>query len=418
MNLLFLHQNFPAQFRHVAAHFAADPAHRVVAIGDAANLKRATGLHPRIELRPCQAPPPGKTTHRYAQGYDAAVRRGLECAGIAAQLKAGGFRPDVIVAHPGWGEALFMRDLFPAAKQILYAEYYYHATGADVGFDPEFPSAADDAFRLRIKNTTQWMSMEQADLLIAPTQWQRSRFPELLQSRMEVIHDGIDTRLAAPDAAATVALAKARVTLGTGDEIVTYVARNLEPYRGFHVFMRALPALLKLRPKARVLIVGGDQVSYGTKPDHAKTWRESLLKEVGAQLDASRVHFLGRLAYADYLRLLQVSTVHVYLTYPFVLSWSLLEAMSAGCMVIGSKTAPVEEVIRDGENGWLADFFDHQALAQKVAAALAQRDKLAPLRAAARQSVVDGYDLAGRCLPRQVSLIDALVREKPRSGPA
>lgn len=409
MNILFVHQNFPGQFRHIAAHFAADPAHRVVALGEAANLKRATGLHPRIELCPCPAPAPaGSATHRYLQGYEAAIHRGLQCARIASRLKAGGFRPDLIVAHPGWGEALFLREVFPDARLVLYAEYYYHATGADVGFDPEFPPAADDPFRVRIKNTTQWMSMEQADLLLAPTQWQKSRFPDLVQDRLRVVHDGIDTGRVAPNPSARIALVKAGITLGAEDEVVTYVARNLEPYRGFHIFMRALPQLLKLRPRARVLIVGGDQVSYGSKPADGRTWRKTMTDEIGKHVDKSRVHFLGRLPYADYLRLLQISTVHAYLTYPFVLSWSLLEAMSAGCMVVGSRTAPVEEVIRHGENGWLVNFFDHQALAATLAQALEQREKLAPIRAAARQTIVDNFDLKTRCLPQQVALLQGL----------
>ena len=406
MNILFLHQNFPAQFRHIAAHFAADPAHRVIAIGEAGNLKRAVGLHPGIELRPYPAPEAaGQATHRYLQGYEAAIRRAEEVARIALQLKATGFHPDLVVAHPGWGEPLFLRDIFPAARLILHAEYYYHATGADVGFDPEFPPAADDAFRLRIKNTTQWMSMENADLLLAPTRWQQSRFPDIVQSRIRVVHDGIDSRLVAPDTTARIALARAGIALGAADEIVTYVARNLEPYRGFHIFMRALPALLRERPRARVLIVGGDQVSYGSKPAGDKTWRQMLQDEVRGQLDPARVHFLGRIPYADYLRLLQVSTVHAYLTYPFVLSWSLLEAMSAGCMVVASNTAPVAEVIRHGENGWLADFFDHQALAATLAQAIEQRTQLIPIRAAARQTIIDGYDLHTVCLPRQLALL-------------
>ena len=406
MNLLFVHQNFPGQFRHIAAHFAADPAHRVVAMGEAANLKRATGLHPRIELCPCPAPAPAASaTHRYLRGYEAAIHRGLQCARIATRLKAGGFRPDLVVAHPGWGEALFLRDVFPDARLVLYAEYYYHATGADVGFDPEFPPAADDPFRVRIKNTTQWMSMEQADLLLAPTQWQKSRFPDLVQDRLRVVHDGIDTGRVAPNPSARIALVKAGITLGAEDEVVTYVARNLEPYRGFHIFMRALPQLLKLRPQARVLIVGGDQVSYGSKPADGRTWRKTMSDEIGSNVDKSRVHFLGRLPYVDYLRLLQISTVHAYLTYPFVLSWSLLEAMAAGCMVVGSRTAPVEEVIRHGGNGWLVDFLDHEALAATLAQAIEQRDTLTPIRAAARQTIVDDFDLKTRCLPQQLELL-------------
>jgi len=410
MNILFLHQNFPAQFRHLAAHFAADPAHRVVAIGEAGNLKRAVGLHPRIELHPYPAPQPaGKDTHHYLHGYEAAIRRAQEIVRVALRLKAGGFRPELVVAHPGWGESLFLREVFPAARLALYAEYYYHARGADVGFDPEFPPAADDAFRIRMKNTTQWMSIEHADLLIAPTHWQKSRFPDLVRGRIQVVHDGIDTRHVTPGATARISLRNAGITLGAEDEVVTYVARNLEPYRGFHVFMRALPALLRMRPRARILIVGGDYVSYGSKPPGGKTWRQTMVEGIRGQADLGRIHFVGRIPYADYLRLLQISTAHVYLTYPFVLSWSLLEAMSAGCMVVGSRTAPVEEVIRHGENGWLTDFFDHHALAGTVAAAIEQREQLAAVRAAARQTIVENFDLQSRCLPRQLALLQGLV---------
>jgi glycosyltransferase involved in cell wall biosynthesis len=406
MKLLFVHQNFPGQFRHIAAHFAADPANRVVAIGEAPNLKKATAIHPRIEQRPYASPQPaGAGTHRYVQGYEAAVQRGLAVADVAARLKTDGFIPDLIVAHPGWGEALYLRDIFPAARIVQHAEFFYQPTGADVGFDPEFPSAGDDAYRIRTKNTTQLMSMEQADLLIAPTEWQRSRFPAALRSRMQVVHEGIDTTLVVPNPATTITLARAGVTLAAGDEVLTYVARNLEPYRGFHVFMRALPRLLALRPRARVLIVGGNAVSYGSKPAGGRTWRETLTAEVGAGIDATRVHFLDRIPYAGYLQVLQVSAVHAYLTYPFVLSWSLLEAMSAGCMVVGSRTAPVEEVISHGRNGWLTDFFDHQALAETLAEALEQRARLGDIRHAARQSIVERFDLHSICLPRQVALL-------------
>lgn len=410
MNLLFLHQNFPGQFRHIAAHFAADQGNRVVAIGEASNLKNANGMDPRIALHTYPLPkPPSPTTHRFVQNYEAAVHRGLTVASICEQLKTDGFVPDLIMAHPGWGEALFMRDTFPAARLVQHAEFFYHPAGADVGFDPEFPPAADSALRLRTKNTTQLMSMEQADLLIAPTEWQKSRFPAVLQDRIQVVHDGIDTALVQPNAATRITLARAGISLDAGDEVVTYVARNLEPYRGFHVFMRALPLLLKLRPAARVLIVGGDAVSYGSAPADGRTWRTTMLDEVRAGLDPGRVHFLGKLPYAGYLQVLQVSSVHAYLTYPFVLSWSLLEAMSAGCMVVGSRTAPVEEVISHGTNGWLTDFFDHRTLAETLAEALEQRSRLGELRQAARQTIVERFDLHGVCLPRQLALLQTLA---------
>jgi glycosyltransferase involved in cell wall biosynthesis len=411
MNLLLLHQNFPGQFRHIAAHYSAIKGARVVAVGEARNAARATGIPAGIELRTYETPQtPGRGTHSYVQPFEAAVKRALEVARLASELKSSGFVPDLIVGHPGWGETLFIRDIFPTARLVLHAEFFYQSIGADVGFDPEFPSRPDDAFRLRTKNATQWMSLVQADKLFAPTVWQKSRFPDLIQDRIEIVHDGIDTDQARPNAATRITLARAGVTLGSDDEVVTFVARNLEPYRGFHQFMRALPRLLELRPQARVLIVGGDEVSYGSRPTDGRTWRRVMLDELGGSFDASRVHFLGKLPYAGYLQVLQVSKVHVYLTYPFVLSWSMLEAMSSGCMLVASRTAPVEEVISDGANGWLVDFFDHIALAEKVTEALARREALAPLRQAARQTIVDRFDLRRVCLPRQVALLSSLNR--------
>jgi glycosyltransferase involved in cell wall biosynthesis len=199
-------------------------------------------------------------------------------------------------------------------------------------------------------------------------------------------------------------------TLRAGDEVITFVNRNLEPYRGYHVFMRALPEMLRCRPDAVALIVGADGVSYGAAAPHGKTWKQIFLDEVKDRLDTSRVFFLGRLAYADYLKVLQVSACHVYLTYPFVLGWSCIEALSAGCLVVGSRTRPVEEVIEHERNGLLVDFFDVAGLADTVVHCLARREHYAHLRAAARETAVQRYDLATICLPEQLRLIEKVAR--------
>jgi glycosyltransferase involved in cell wall biosynthesis len=224
------------------------------------------------------------------------------------------------------------------------------------------------------------------------------------QQHIEVVFDGIDCRIVKPDEHATFAVAQGGRKFSARDEVITFVNRNLEPMRGFHVFMRALPELQKRRPDAPVVIAGGDGRSYSPSPSGG-TWREKYCREIGEQVDWSKVHFVGRLTYERYLRLLQVSTAHVYLTYPFVLSWSMLEAMAAGCVVIGSRTAPVEEVIRHGENGLLADFFEREALIDALEMACASRNELVPMRLAARETVTTQYDFRTTCLPHQIELL-------------
>jgi len=332
-----------------------------------------------------------------------AIRRGRAVAAGAMGLRRAGLRPDVVFAHIGWGEALFLKDVFPDAKLLLYSEFFYRARGADMGFDPEFPPSARSVLGLRVMNAPLLMALDAADWGMAPTLWQHSRFPGAYRSRISVIHDGIDTDVVTPGKKAT-------------EEIITYVARNLEPYRGFHVFMRAIPEIQKRRPKARIVIVGGDEVSYSPRLPAGSTYRARMLRELDGKIDLSRVHFTGRIAYNDYLGLLRQSSVHVYLTYPFVLSWSLIEALSAGCLVVASRTPPVQEVIADRQNGLLADFFSPGDIAARIDEALARPAQLQPLRDAARRTAVERFDLRRVCLPRQLRLVEALLEKKLDRG--
>jgi glycosyltransferase involved in cell wall biosynthesis len=316
-----------------------------------------------------------------------------------------------VVAHIGWGEGLYLRDAFPDASIVAYCEFYYHAEGHDVGFDPEFPPARDSAIHLRTRNAVQLLSLEAAHRGLSPTAWQRGVFPASQRDKIAVIHDGIDVARVAPDPAARFVLPDGR-TLVAGDPVVTYVARNLEPYRGFHVFMRTLPQILARHPRAQVVIVGGDEVSYGRPPAEGGSWRDRLLGELAGKLDLARVHILGKLPYARYLTLLQVSAAHVYLTYPFVLSWSMLEAMAAGCLMVASSTGPVTEVLRDRRNGLLVDFFDRDAIADRVGWALDHPEDARALREAARQTIVEHYPL-DRCLTAQQAFLEGLARSRP-----
>jgi glycosyltransferase involved in cell wall biosynthesis len=406
MNFLFVHQNFPGQFRHVAAALAEMPKHKIVAIGETANLKNRPRLHPAITVvgyQPKQGGSPG--THHYLREFEGAVRRGQEVARTAIGLKEKGFMPDVVVSHPAWGESLFLKDVFPEARHVTYFEFYYHTAGGDVGFDPDFPATFDDRCRVRVKNTTQMLALESADAGISPTAWQKRRYPEEFRRKIRVIHEGVDTAAICPDSSAEFDTGGQRFR--KGDRVITYVARNLEPYRGFHVFMRALPLIQEHCPDSQIVIVGGDEVSYGRKPPEGKTYRSLYTEEVEPFVDWSRVHFTGKLPYNLYLNVLRISSAHVYLTYPFVLSWSMIEAMAAGCLVVGSSTPPVQEVVRHGENGLLVDFFNKEQLARTVGEAVKNPDRYEEIRRNARKTAVQQFDLKTRCLPEMLRYLTA-----------
>ena len=418
MRVLFVHQNFPGQYRHLARHYAALAGHEVVAVGEKRNVLQQRPALPGVRLLGYEMPGSNEAGAALDAQVRRAIARGRVVAAGAARLRAGGFRPDVVFAHIGWGEALFLKDVFPDAAVVLYCEYYYRARGGDLGFDPEFPVTAEKLLRLRVMNAPLLMALDAADQGVAPTRWQQSRFPAAHAARIAVVHDGIRTDAVAPCAEARFALPGSGKSLSREDEVVTYVARNLEPYRGFHVFMRALPEIQRRRPRAHVVIAGGDDVSYSPRLPRGDTWRARMLRETD-RIDASRVHFTGRLPYAQYVSLLQVSSAHVYLTYPFVLSWSLLEAMSAGCALVASRTAPVEEVIVDGRNGLLADFLSPQDIARGVDELLRDRDRARALGEAARRTALERYDLERVCLPAQVALVERLLRRAaPERAPA
>lgn len=409
MKVLFVHQNFPAQFKHLAPALAA-AGHEVVAL----TLRRQAPAALKGVRVVTYAVTRGSSRgiHPWAGDFETKVIRGEACFRAALQLRDKGFSPDVIVAHPGWGESLFLRHVWPKAGIGLYCEFFYRSEGADVGFDPETSVVTEaEASRVTLRNAAMLLAMDGADAALAPTRWQASTYPESFRSRIAVIHDGIDTAAAAPDPGASFAL-DGRL-LSRRDEVITFVTRSLEPYRGYHVFMRALPALLKARPNAEVLIVGQEGVSYGVPREDGVSWKQAMAAEVGPSLsgsEVSRIHHLGQVPYDHFLSLLKVSTVHVYLTYPFVLSWSLLEAMSSGCAIVASDTAPVREVITSGEDGQLVDFFDAPGLAQAVAALAADRPRRERFGAAARRRIVRDYDLASVALPRQMAWVEALAR--------
>jgi glycosyltransferase involved in cell wall biosynthesis len=414
MNILFIHQNFPGQYKHLAPALAR-AGHRCVAL--TLRVTEPTQWQ-GVQLLPYKIRRnPGQNLHPWLVDFETKLLRGESCYLAARELKAQGFQPDLIVAHPGWGESMFLRDLWPEARIGLYYELYYTARDGDMGFDPEFPQQRPEveAMRLRLKNLNNMMHLEVGDMGISPTEFQANTFPAAFRDRITVIHDGIDTEHVRPNAEAVLDLGDG-MKVTAADEVVTFVNRNLEPYRGYHIFMRALPRLLKERPKARVLLVGGDEVSYGAKPPKGQTWKQMFIDEVRGKIatpDWERVHFLGRIPYERFLSLLQVSSAHVYLTYPFVLSWSLIEAMSAGVPIVASDTAPLHEAVHHGVTGRLFPFFEPDRLVEETCAVLEDREMAQGLGQAARRFAQEKYDLRSVCLPQQMQWIDRLAARAP-----
>ena len=406
MRVLFVHQNFPAQYQNVAPALLSR-GHHVRAISDISNRKPEIVSTERYTSAP--KPPAGLTL--LAQQFAEHVARGQIVAQIAAKMKSEGYAPDVICAHLGWGESLFLKDVWPDSKLLVHAEFFYLTEGGDVGFDPEiYPSTLGARIRVRARQASLRLAMSTADRAQTATNWQAQVFPPDLRAKIKVVHEGIDTQRCAPNSDTVIQLKNGSISLKPGDEVVTFVNRNLEPYRGYHIFMRALPKVLEARPKARVIIVGGDEISYGGLPDPklGPNWREIFFREVRDRMDLSRVHFVGKIPYTTFVQLMQVSAVHPYLTYPFVLSWSMLEAMSCGALIVGSRTPPVEEIIVDGDNGRLVDFFDVEGWSAAIIDALANPQRYRAMRAAARRTIVDRYDLKSICLPQQIGLVEEM----------
>ena len=330
----------------------------------------------------------------------------------AFELSSQGYKPNLIIAHPGWGESMFLKEVWPESALLLYCEFFYRSHGFDVNFDPEFPNddPADNC-RLILKNINNSIHLDFADAGLSPTVWQASSYPIDFQKKIKIIHDGIDTSALKPNPSVEINL-NSGIKLTNKDEIITFVNRNLEPYRGYHIFMRSLPKLLQNRPNLKVLIIGGDSTSYGQHPKNGRSWKEIFANEIRPMIndeDLKRIIFLGTVPYRQYISIIQISSVHIYLTYPFVLSWSLLEAMSLGCPVIASKTKPLEELIVNNFNGILVDFFDYETLSIEISNLLDNRKLRSTISINARKSIVKNYDLQTVCLPKQLNLIDQLL---------
>jgi len=408
LKFLFVHQNYPGQFLHIVRHLVATNRHEVVFITEP-NVNEIPGVRKIPYVRPSLGI---RETHVAARELDDGVRRAEVVYQTAFGLRHLGFTPDIIIGHHGWGEMLNLRDLWPDVPMLGYMEFYYQYNKADVGFDPEFPPDPLDFPRIRAKNAINHIALNLGGAGQTPTDWQRSTYPDWARPRIDLIWEGVDLEACSPDRRAHKStLQVGGMTIRPTDKLVTYVARDLEPYRGFHIMMRALPKLMQARKDIKVIMVGGDGISYGGAPRQGN-WREVMLREVGPAIDQGRVVFPGRVDYATYLAALRRSDAHVYLTYPFVASWSLRESLAIGCPVIGSDTDPVREFITHGENGLLVPFLEPQAVAASVLGLLEDRSLSRKLRGNARHYAERRLAMADY-LAAYEGMIERLTGEHP-----
>ncbi len=402
MNILFVHWVFPSQFGPLATALQAR-GHDVRAIMD-----RANPIPEGFNVTAYDAPANDGSGAKFGWHINPHLARAEIVAAKAEGLAAAGFVPDLVIGHFGLGETIFLKDVFPLAKLIVYSDVFFNHD--EMSFDPEFRADTQiNRMQATALSASLLMSMNQADLLWTPTQWQASSLPKSFHHKLRTIFDGVDTDRCRPNPAAGVSILNKGVVLKAGDEVLTFAARNLEPLRGYHKFMRALPQIMRERPAAHVIIVGGHGVSYGDPPAGGGTWKSTFLREVQAELDPGRVHILGSVPYERFLEIVQISRAHVYITQPYVLSWSVFEAMACGALMVGSRTPPVEELIVEGQNGLLAGYFDQDELVGKVVEALAFPDRHLRMRDAARQLIVSRYDTLTVCLPEQLGMCDEVT---------
>ncbi len=403
--ILFVHQNFPGQFPHIAAGCLA-AGYKLAAIAGPTGKKM-----PGVDVRQW------KITRGSTPGiYDPATRaeadllRAEAAARVALQLKADGFIPDLIIGHPGWGETIHLGEVFPDVPVILLGEFYYRSRGGDVGFDTEFETRTFDSdMRTSAKNAGMAAAYANADIIVCPTPYQAWTFPKAFQSSIRVLHEGVDISKSSrrPDAKLRMPNGK---ELNGSTPVITFINRNFERLRGFHVFMRALPAFMAARPDAHVIAIGGDDgKGYGGQLPDGQTWKAKMMAEVGDGIDLDRLHFTGRVPHQQMISALSLSWGHVYYTYPFVLSWSLVEAMACECLILASDTRPVRDAIRPGENGVLIDFFDVAALSAAMIEACERPEAFVEMRREARQTALQLFDRETVGVPGWMAMIRELI---------
>lgn len=406
-NILIVHQNFPGQFPHIADALIKR-GHKVAAIG-----AKTAKARPGVDFRSWSTDR-GTTKGILVPAVraEADMIRGLAAAQTAQQLKRDGFTPDVIIGHPGWGETLFLNEIWPNARTILFGEMMYRSHGSDLNFDHEF-TGPDDLFRnmrAHAKNATQAMAYAYADRIVCPTRFQASSFPRNLQHAIRIIHEGVDMSKAERRANARLKLPDGKV-LDSTTPVITFVSRTLEPLRGFHIFMRALPAVLEACPDVTVLVIGSlTGEGYGGASATGKHWPIVLQEELGSRIDPARVRMVGKIPHSQLIDAFSISRAHIYYTYPFVLSWSLVEAMAAECTIIASDTPPLHDAITNGVEGVLLPFFDVKALSDTLIDVVQHPAAYVHMGPAARQRALNDFDQS-RGTAAWLDLVDEVLGE-------
>lgn len=403
MRFLFLHPNFPSQHGPFASFLGRIPGNEVVFLtaADRGELRgvRKMLYQPARETR--------KETHHYLRDLETSVLHGQAAFQAVVELRKTGWVPDVIFGHAGWGSTLYMKDIFPGRPLLCNFEWFYHARGSDCDFDPSEKLTPDDEARIRTKNASLLLDLTSCDGGLVPLHWQKRQFPQLFDRLLTVMHEGIDTDYHQPAEGVRLVLPRVGLDLSGAKEIVTYVSRGFEPYRGFPQAIDAFAQVLAKRPDAHIVLVGEDRSAYGRKAPDGKTWKQTVLDQI--PLDPARTHFTGPLNTAEYRAVLQSSSAHLYLTRPFVLSWSCMEAMSAGCALVASRTPPVEEVIEHGVNGLLVDFFQPGQAADAICEILEAPENFRQMRLKARETIVSRYSIKD-LWPRRYQWISHFVR--------
>lgn len=413
--ILFVHQNFPAQYKHIAQAIAQNKKYDVHCLSQL-NFDQDPKIKSHIYKLNKNS---SDSINEWAIEFETKMIRAEAASKKALQMRENGIFPDLLMIHPGWGEGFFLKEIWPEAKVITYAEFYYKTTDCDIDFDisfienvlkKDFQNHHDyNKYKLTARNAAFTHSYLSSDYLVCPTVFQKNVLPKLIQKNVNVIHDGIDTNLLKPNENIEIKIRDKKLT--KKDKIITYVSRALDPYRGYHIFMESLPGILKDNPEAHVIIVGDEtRHGYGAPHPDGIRYKDYYFSKIKDKIDIDRVFFVSRVSYDIFIKIIQISTAHVYLTYPFVLSWSMLEAMSCGALIIGSNTGPVTEVIKHNKNGLIVDFFSKDEIIETVSKVLKNTNDYNKLRLNARKTIIDKYDLTTVCLPKHIALIEEALK--------